>query len=174
MNKRDFLRTLFAISLIIAAAAAWLTRDQRQINGNLKRLQKLISKSEEEKTLGGMIRAKEVAGYFSAPMDVALGAPWPAFEDRNELAAAVHYARGMVQAIKVIIRNKTLNIGPDRKSATMVFAAEAVVTVGGQVDRDIRELRLIWVKQQGKWLISKVELKETIRRPQGLEGAYLQ
>ena len=54
------------------------------------------------------------------------------------------------------------------KLAMMVIAAEAVVTYGGQTDRDVRELRLIWVKQQGKWLISKVELKETIRRPPGL------
>lgn len=172
MNKRQLLRTLFAILLIIATAAAWFTRDQRQINGNLNRLQKLVSKSEDEKTIGGLLRAKEIAGYFSAPMDVALGAPWPAFTDRNELASAVHYARSMVQAIQVIIRNKTLDISPDRKSATMVFAAEAVVTVGSQTDRDIRELRLIWVKQQGEWLISKVELKETIRRPQGLGGTF--
>jgi hypothetical protein len=170
MNKRHLLKTILAILLIIAAAAAWLTRDLRQINGNLNRVQKLVSKSGDEKTIGGLIRAKEIAGYFAAPMDVALGEPWPAFEDRNELAAAVHYARGMMQTIKVTIRNKTLDISPDRMSATMVFAAEAVLTVGGRTDRDIRELRLIWVKQQGKWLISKVELKETIRRPQGLGG----
>jgi hypothetical protein len=174
MIKRHLLTTVLAILLIVAAAALWLTRDQRQINGNLHRLQKLVSKSEEEKTLGGLIRAKEVAGYFATPMDVALGAPWPAFEDRNEIAAAIHYARSTAQGIKVIIRNKTLDISPDRKSASMVLAAEAVITIGGQTDRDIRELRLIWVKQQGEWLISKVELKETIRRPQGLEGAYFQ
>jgi hypothetical protein len=174
MNKQLLPRTILAILLIVAAAAAWLTRDQRQINGNLKRLQKLVSKSEDEKTIGGLIRAKEIAGYFAAPVDMALGAPWPDFNDRNELAAAVHHARSMAQAIKVIIRNKSLDIRSDRKSATMVFAAETVVTIGGQTDRDIRELRLIWVKQHGKWLISKVELKETIRRPRGLGGAYFQ
>lgn len=172
MNKRQLLKTILGILLIVAAAAAWLTRDQRQINGNLKQLQKLVSKSQEEKTLRGMVRAKEIAGFFAAPMDVALGAPWPSFEDGNELAAAVHYARGMAQTIQVIIRNKTLDISPDRESATMILAAEVVVTIGGQTDRDIRELRVIWAKQQEKWLISKVELKETIRRPQGLEGTY--
>ena len=172
MNKRQLLRNGLLILLIIGATAAWLTRDQRQINGNLDRLQKLVSKSEDEKSLGGLIRAKEIAGFFAAPMDVALGAPWPAFEDRNDLAAAVHHARGMAQAIKVIIRNRTLSISPDRESAAMVLAAEAVVTIGSQTDMDIRELRLTWIKQQGKWLISKVELMETIRRPQGLEGAY--
>ena len=174
MNKRNLLSTFLAILLIIAGAAAWLTRDQRQINGNLNRLQKLVSKSGEEKPVGGLIRAREIAGYFASPTDVALGAPWPAFEDRRELAGAVHHARSMVQEIKVIIRNKTLDIAPDRESATMVFAAEALVTVGGQTDRDIRELRLIWIKQQEKWVISKVELKETIRRPQGLGSTYFQ
>jgi hypothetical protein len=174
MNTKSMLRGLVAILAVIAIAAAWLTRDQRQINGNLHRLQKLVSKSEEEKTVGGLIRANEIAGYFASPMNVALGTPWPAFEDRRELASAVHYARSMAQAIKVTIRNKTLEIAPDRESATMVFAAEALVTAGGQTDRDIRELRLIWIRQQEKWVISKVELKETIRRPQGLGETYFQ
>jgi hypothetical protein len=170
MNKRQLLWTVLAGLLILAAAALWFTRDQRQINGNLKRLQKLVSKTEEEKTIGGLIRAKEIAGFFAVPMNVALGAPWPDFADRNDLAAAVHYARSMVRTLDVTIRNKTLKIGPDRQSATMDLAAEAVVSIGGQTDRDIRELRVIWLNQQGRWLISRVELKETIRRPQGLGG----
>lgn len=171
MNKPHLLKkTSLAILLIIATTAVWLTRDQRQLNGTLKRLQKLVSKSEEEKTAGGLSRAKEIAGYFTASIDVALGSPWPAFEDRNDLVAAIRHARSMVQAIQVTIRNKTLDINPDRKSATMVFAAEVVVSASGQTDRDIRELCLHWVKPQGKWLISRVELKETIRRPQGLGG----
>jgi hypothetical protein len=174
MSTRQLLRSSLAILLIIAAAAAWLARDQLQINWNLGRLRKLVAKSEDEKTIAGMIRARQIAGYFSMPMDVALGAPWPAFTDRDELATSVHYARSMAQTIKVTIRNKTLDVSADRKSATMVLAAEAVVTVGGQTDRDIRELRMTWEKQQGKWLISRVDLKETIRRPQGLEASYLQ
>ena len=50
----------------------------------------------------------------------------------------------------------------------MDLAAEAVATIGGRTERDIRELRFIWIKQQGRWLVSRVELKETIRRPEGL------
>jgi hypothetical protein len=168
MNTRQLLSAGVAALLVVAASAAWLTRDQRQINGNLNQLRKLISKSEEEKGLGGLIRAKEITGYFTASMDVNLGTPWPDFKDRDELATAIHHALSMAQTIKVIIRNKTLDFSPDRKSAMMVIATEAVVTFGGQTDRDVRELRLIWVKQQGKWLISKVERKETIHRPPGL------
>lgn len=170
MSNPRWLKVILAILLIIAATTAWLTRDQRQINGTLKRLQELVSKSEEEKTVGGLVRAKEIADCFTVPMVVTLGAPWPDFTNRRDLATAVHHARSMVQTIEVIIRNKTLDISPDRKSATMVIAAEVVVCVGGQTDRDIRELRLLWVKPQGNWLISSVELKETIRRPQGLGG----
>ena len=172
MNTRAILKAGLAVLLIIAAAAAWFTRDQRQINRNLHRLQQLVSKSAEEKTIGGLIRAKEITGYFAVPVNVELGPPFPGFSDRNELAAAIHHARSMTREIKVTIRNKTLDIAPDRVSAKMALAAEAVVTMGGQTDRDIREFRLTWVKEQGKWLISKVELKETIRRPQGLGDSY--
>jgi hypothetical protein len=172
MNTRSMLKAGLAALLIIAAVAAWLTRDQRQINRNLDRLRKLVSKSAEEKTIGGLIRAKEITGYFAVPVDVELGPPFPGFNDRNELAAAIHHARSMTKEIEVTIRNKTLDIGANHTSARMALAAEALVTIGSQTDRDIREFRLTWVKQQGKWLISKVELTETIRRPQGLGNSY--
>ena len=171
MNNRHLPRTLLAILLIIAAAALWLTRDQRQINGNLNRLRKLVSKSQEEKAIGGLIRAKEISSCFATPVNVALGAPWPDFTDRDTLAATVHHGRSMAQTIQVTIRNRTLNFGPDRQSATMDLAAEAVVTASSETIRDVREYRLRWVKDQGKWLISRVEFKETIRRPGGLGGA---
>ena len=171
MNKRRLLWILLSVLVIAAGVAEWLTRDQRQINSNLKQLQKLVSKAGEEKAIGGLIRAKEIAGHFAVPMNVSLGSPWPEFTDRNELAAAAHHARSMVQTLQVTIRNKTLNIAPGRQTASMDLAAEAVATIGGHTERDIRELRLIWIKQQGQWLVSRVELKETIRRPEGLGGS---
>ena len=168
MNLKPWMKYALAALFVIGGIGAWFTRDLRQIHGNLDRLRDLVSKSSDEQAIGGLIRAKEISGCFAVPMTVELGAPWPTFSDRDELAAAVHHARGMAKEIKVNIRNKTLKIAADRTTATMDLAAEAEVTMGRQSERDIREFRLQWVKQNGKWLIAKVEGRNTIRRPPGL------
>jgi hypothetical protein len=171
-SVRSLLSAGFAAALVIAVAALWLTRDQRQINGNLNRLRKLVSKSEDEKTLGELIRAKEITGYFAAPVDVKLGAPGLNFKDPDELAVAIHYARNLAKTIQINIRNKRLTINPARTSAMMTMAVDVIVTLDGQTNQDAQELCLIWVKQQGQWLISKVESTETIRRPPGLGNMF--
>ena len=173
MNTRQLLKLFLIGALTLGAAAAWFTRDQRQINRTVNRLRDLVSKSQEEKAIGGLIRAKEISNCFATPVDVCLGDPWPDFKDRDSLAAAVHHGRSIAQTIQVTIRNRTLNISPDHQSATMDLAAEAAVTLSGGSLQDIREFRLRWVKNEGQWLISKVELRETIRRPDELESTGL-
>jgi hypothetical protein len=165
------------LAILLAAAVFliwhWRTRDQREINRNLSRLQSLVAKSQEEGPITGLARAQALMRLFTPDAEVNLGVPLPLISDREELAAIVQQARASADRIQAVIRDRKLTIASNRQSAIMELTAEGIVTVHGREDRDIREFRLRWTRQEGIWLIAKVELTESIKRPPGMEGPLL-
>lgn len=164
---------VLGLALAVFLVYHWVTRDQREINRNLSRLRSLVEKSGNEGPITGLARVQEIVRFFTPNAEIALGPPVSSALDRDELAVVVHQARSSVEKIRAIVRDRKLSIDRGRRSATMELTAEGIITSHGREERDIREFRLSWTRQDGRWRIAKVELAGTIRRPPGLGGLEL-
>jgi hypothetical protein len=167
-------RRVVVLSLVAAGIAVlawgWATRDQREINSRLARIQRLISKQPDESALSGLARAQEVMRYFSARPRIGLGPPMSTIEDRQELAVLILQVRSSVTSLKVSVRDKVLDLAPDHLTATMDLTADGTVTYERRTERDIREFELKWIKQDGHWVVEQARVTSTIQRPSVLQG----
>lgn len=167
-EAKNLLRLSVAALVVATLAWGWVTRDQREIHGRLARIQRLLSKKADESSLSGLARVQETMRYISAEPEVSFGPRLSTLRTREEIAAVVLQARSSVTDLKVSIRDKALTIDPGRQSAVMNLTAEAVATYGGRRERDIEELELTWIKQDGRWVVDRARPASSIHRPPGL------
>lgn len=169
-DLRRILKYSLAAAVIVVLAWGWVTRDRREINFRLARIQRLLSKEPDESALSGLARVQAALRYFSAKPEIRLGAPMSTIADREELAAVILHARSSVTRLKVSVRDKALDLAADRRSATMNLTAEGTATYDGRTERDVRELDLQWVKQDGHWVVDRARPTSSIQRPSALQG----
>jgi len=151
---------------------AWTSRDSWLIHHRLSKMASLVSKNAGENVLVGLVRAKEVVGFFTEHPAISLG-PTASISDRDEISAAIHQLRSGVDTLKINVRDTKLNIAPNRTEAVMNVTVEGVFTVGGETDNDLREFQLDWVKNSdGEWLIQGAKSIQTIQRPPALGRAF--
>jgi hypothetical protein len=172
MDIRRLIRLGAVAVLVIGTVMIWLNRNEWAIQHNLSRLRRLVEKSENESALTTAVRAREISLFFTAQVNVSLGAPLPKLDSREEVAAIALHVRSTADTIQLKIRDRRLTLAPSGTSATMSLTAEGIVRMGGQTDRDIREFRLDWIKRDGRWLISGLGSDESIRRPASLPSEY--
>ncbi|HOW97301.1 MAG TPA: hypothetical protein P5567_12520 [Kiritimatiellia bacterium] len=156
---------VLAAAVALYGALAWHHRDVSRISRRLDRLRKLFNKEAGESPLTALRRAHEMAGAFTASPEIRLGPYLPDLFSRQELVVAVHRARLLLEEIEVTIRDKLITVSDDRQSATTDLAAEGVYLYRGEQSRDITEIRLTWVKENGEWLIRSAVPLETIQPP---------
>lgn len=164
LSSRLWLAALLG-AVVLYGAWAWHDRDASRISRRLDRLRKLFSKEAGESPLVALRRAHEMAGAFTASPEIRLGPYLPDLFSRQELAVAVHRARMLLEEIEVSIRDKLITVSRDRQTATTDLAAEGVYLYRGEWSRDITEIRLTWVKENGEWLIRSAVPLETIQPP---------
>ena len=56
-------------------------------------------------------------------------------------------------------------MAPDRQTAEVRLAASARLKAAGQGDRVRRLFNVDWIKEEGEWLIMRVEPFEPIQKP---------
>jgi hypothetical protein len=171
-NRRRAILAGLALVAAVAFVQVRAHRDEWAINRRLSRLCRLVEKAPDEGPLMTAARAREISLFFTRDLDLDFGAPLPSLRTRDEVAAAAHHARSSADSIEVKLRDRELSLDAARTSATMRLTAEAAVTAHGQVDRDIREFRLNWIKQDGEWLLQGLGADDSIRRPASLPPGY--
>jgi len=159
---------LLAAVVLLYAGLSWRNRDENRISRRLEHLSKVFAKAPGESSLSSLRRAQEIAAAFTAQPEVRLGPYLPDLFNRQDLAAAVHHARALMDEIRASIRDKTTRVAEDRRSATTDLAVEGVFVYQGQGDRKITECRIQWVKEDGQWLIQAFEPQEVIKPPRRL------
>lgn len=162
-------RSVWMILLILAvlgyAGSSWRNIDVNRISRKVERLRAALTKTSDEPPLQARTRAREITGFFAPQATVILGDDVPLFSDQEELTAATYSVRTSVDEISVKVHDKSIRLSEDRQTAWMEVTAEALVSYRGKLERKVRSFRLEWVKQNGNWLIRRVEPLEIIRRP---------
>lgn len=162
--RKPWFALLVAIALVYAALA-WHNRDVNRISRRMESLRAAVSKAPQEPPLAAMVKAKEISVFFTEFAPVNAGWPILPLNGREEIAIAAHQLRSNMTEIKVLIRDKAIHLDKDRRHATAEVVIEGFFTCGGETEKEMRDFRLAWVKEDGKWLIASVEPLQTIRRP---------
>jgi hypothetical protein len=155
------LGVLFIFLVVLAVKGG----DERIIHRRLSRIRKLMEKEVAEKPLVMIAKNREMMEYLSSTVEMNVGTPLPSTTGRQELLGLINQFRAMAQKLNITIRDRALTMHPDRKSATMRMTVDVEAEAPGQKGREIREIEMIWGKEQAGWVIQKIVLVESIRRP---------
>jgi len=165
MNK------LFRLILVVAllALGVWLWTvlcpgPERIIRKRLAQVARAASFGPNEGTLSRLANVAQLAGYFSADIEVkieALGRGQHTFSGRDEITQAALAARSAAGALNVEFLDVGMTMAPDRQSAVADLTAKAAVP--GQKDFEVQEMKFVLKKINGEWLITRAETVKTFR-----------
>ncbi len=163
------LRTIIPALLLLGAAVYfgyyyfWLEDDERAIHGRVDRLVELASKDGEETVFVGIGRARDIADHFAGEVRLDMGRPFPSGRaDRDELTAAIGQARANVDQLRLRVSDRELEIDDDGRRAVMELTGHGDLTARQGQGREVRRFRVEWVKEDGEWLIEKIELLDIL------------
>ncbi len=154
---------LLAAALYFGARYLWLEDDERVIHGKVDRLVELAGKDGEETVFVGIGRARDIADHFAEEFWLDLGRPFPSGRSsRDELTGAVAQARGNVNELRLRVSDRDLEIEEGGERAVMKLTGHGHLTARSEQGRDARRFRIEWVKEEGEWVIEKVELLDSL------------
>ncbi len=138
----------------------WLADDERILHGKVDKLVELAEKEGEETLFSSIGTAREIAGHFTEEFVVSMGRPFPeGRQDRDEFAAVIHQARSSAGDLRFRVSDRDLVVAEDGGSAVMELTGHGIARFHEHGRRDeSRRFRVEWIKEEGDWLISRVEL----------------
>jgi hypothetical protein len=164
------MKIIFRVVLLAAlvAAGVWLwtvlfPSPEKIIRQRLAAVAKCASFAADEGALPRLADAENLAGYFSANVEVNLDVPGRiqhTIMGRDEITQAAVAARATAVSLSVKFLDVNVTIAPNKQSAMADFTVEA--RVGGDQDLIVQEMKFTLRKIGGQWLITRVETIRTI------------
>lgn len=158
-------RRVWAAGILLVALVAgwfWWRSDNRRIHRRLDRLEELMSKDGPEEQIAAFGIAREVASYFTSEF-VVRAQPWEGtLTSERDLVGALHRYRSAALEIEARVRERELEIDSQLGLATLLGVADVAMDFRGRKGREVREVRVEWVKDDGRWKIREVELLEPV------------
>jgi len=158
------MRILIRLILVVAVAALafWLWTiffpgPEKIIRGRLTSLARDVSFSPDENNLVKIAHAQGVADFFATNVEVDISVPeheQQSIAGRDEITQAVLISRQQLTALNVKFPDVNVAVASDKNSATADVTVEA--TVPGERDPAVQEVKFIFEKADGQWLIDKV------------------
>ncbi len=167
LSRRGLQATVALVVLLIGGwlVVRWWVSPQRQINRNIKEIQKLVSKVPGESDLVALGKARKVSEMFADNFEFRAEGFDFHTRDRQRLAAGVHRYRSFSQAIAMRVREKDLSIDKEHRRASTYLTADFVTQARDITGREAYRFRIDWVEQEGDWKIDFVELVEILEEP---------
>lgn len=167
MSRRGLQAIVALVALLIGGwlAVRWWVSPQRQVNRNIKEIQKLVSKIPGESDLVALGKARRISEMFADNFEFRAEGFDFYTRDRQRLAAGVHQYRGFSQAISMRVRQKELTVDREHRRASSYLTAEFVTKARDITGREAYRFRIDWVEQEGGWRIDYVELLEILEEP---------
>lgn len=162
-THRTIAVAVVAVVLALVAYLGWRHRDERQILRRLHRLIVLAEKDEPEGALEAATRARSLAEAFTEAPEVWLPPVANGTLTRGELSTLIFRARAAAETLALRLHDRTFVWAPDRRSATLKFAAEIRFRMGHEEDRIFRNVRTGWIRSSSGWQLSTVVAEETLR-----------
>jgi hypothetical protein len=163
-------KAILVIAFVAATAVVvWLVTqdwDQRRIRKNLDRLAAAAYKPRGA-VIEGMDLFKRVAIIqlsFTTDCVISAGEPAPEMKGTDELCGLFAQGIKTVKDLKILFKDVSVTVAPDRLSATGNMTIEAIGEDFSEGKRkfDAREVEVAWKKIEGKWKIAGVKEVQTL------------
>ena len=121
----------------------------------------MASFSPRESPLAKLANAQELANFCAPNAEVAVDIPGhlqQAFHGRDEIREAALGARAVVSGFQVEFVDVNVVLAPDSQSAVVQLTAKGKM----QGEQIVQELKFLFKKIEGKWLIQRVETVKTL------------
>jgi hypothetical protein len=165
--KLPWSRIAVASLLLIAAFFAWrflFPSPESLIRKQLKKLAR-IATFENEGPLAKAYNARALAEFFSTNIEVAVDIPGASTENlagRQDIQQAAFIAREHFHSMKVEFVDVQISLGPGPDIALAHLTAK--VTLPGESNFSPAELNFRFRKENGSWLIYRVEPVKTLSK----------
>ena len=157
--------------VIVAALGVWLwtvffPSPEKIIRKQLVNMAGDVSFSHDQNNLVQIAHAQSVADFFSSNVVLDLTLPGRNEQttlDRAEITQAVLASRQQVTALDVRFPDINVTVAPDKNSATADVTVEG--TVSSERDAILQEMKFTFGKEDGHWLINRVETVRVLTPP---------
>ena len=139
--------------------------DERVIKKRLAKLADTVEVQGPESPITAGIKARTIADYFTIDASLATDVRSTAVEGRSEVASTVLMVRRQLDRLTLSLDHPAPVVSADRQRARVRVGVTARATGSAGRDQVRRLFDLEWVRQEGQWLIKKVEPYDTIIRP---------
>jgi mRNA-degrading endonuclease HigB of HigAB toxin-antitoxin module len=161
-----FLRAVLILALVAFGFWLWtilFPGPEKIIRGQLAKVARDVSFSQDENNLLKIAHAQSVAGFFSTNVEVRIAVPGgeeQRFVGRDEITQAAMASRQAASSLDVKFPDVKVTVAPDKNSATADVTVDA--DVSGEKNAIVQEVKFTFEKIAGKWLITKVETVRTL------------
>jgi len=154
--------------LVLAALSVWLwfvlfPSPEKVIRQRLTKLAHTASFSSGEGNLAKLATAEDIAGYFATNVEIDINVPGRlqhTLVGRADIRQAALGARERLNAMKVQFPDIKVTVASDKQSATADLTIE--VTIAGEPDSIVQEMKFSFQKTDDGWLITRVETVRTL------------
>ena len=147
-----------ALLLIFILQRTMRTKEARILR-NLRAIENLLSKAEDEPAAAGIIRAARAAEHFT--QDCRINVNGMNISGRAELSSAIHTARAAAGGLSVRLHDVSISITGEGSAEVRLTAT---ARAGGMTGETLaREAVLEFFKLDGAWKIKTAETVEVLR-----------
>jgi hypothetical protein len=156
---------------LLAVAVVWLwgvffPGADKVIRKRLEETARAASFAPGQSYFSKLAGAQRLADFFATNVQIDIDIPGHQqrqLSGREEILQGALSARASLDSVKVTFADISLNIEPDKQSATADLTAEA--RLSGDPDPDVQELKFILRKFGNEWLITRVQTVQILQHP---------
>ena len=143
----------------------WFTSPERQIDKQLGRIQKLISKAPGEDNLGALAKARAATELFAKNFEFVAEHFDFHTRDRQLLISGIHQYRSRAQTILMQYPEKELSVDARQGRATSHVTVQFITQARDIAGREAYRFQINWLEQDGEWRMDYVQLLEILEEP---------
>ena len=165
-------RVVWVAALAGTGLVAWhylFPNPEQVIRKRVKEVGKLASCTPPTGPLAKALNPQKLASLFSADVVVVIDIPGHSVETwtgRDTLAEMALRVRNILTEMRVEFPDVEVSISPGKQEAIVNVTAK--IDYSGQRTPEVQELRLLFEKTGGDWLIKRVETVRTLLQKQGV------
>lgn len=156
-----FKTAILLAALVLLGVLLWrhyFPNEEKLIRKMLSGLAQDISVPENSKNFAKLTAADSVPGYFTPDAEIDAEVPDHdrlTFNGRQEIAQAALVAHTQLPGLRVELNDVAIRIAPDKQTATVELTVK--VTLPGQREIGMQDVRFSLSKYNGDWRIAKAE-----------------
>jgi hypothetical protein len=163
---RIVVRIILLLALIALGVWLWIVffpSPEKIVRSQLAKLAQDVSFSQDENGIIKMAHAQSVADFFSTNIEINVDVPGHGpvtLDDRAQITQMALASRQQFSSIDIKFPDINVTVAPDKNSATADVTVD--ITISGERDTVVQEVKFTYQKIDGHWLITKVETVKTV------------